>query len=226
MRPATTVRVTALAVCGLYSAILHYTGVSVGSQARTIIGWLPLMASLSLVAWDLFLWRLPGLQRLTRRPRLDGLWRVELEPTRESHIPVDGNRGPIPAFLVVRQTFWSLHVRQYTVESISDSIAHVWTGDGGSGCERVAFIYDNTPAAKHEHRSHRHLGTCQLDPTSHTPTSMSGVYFTDRYTKGDMTLNLVDRSKEHPSFNACSQHVQSVPTSGNRRPKGELPPSN
>lgn len=209
-RPATTVRVTALAVCILYTAVLVFTGVSLDSFGKKVVGWLPTLAGAGVVAWDLWIWRLPGVQRLTHRPRLDGLWRATLEPTDESHIPEGGNRGPIEAFLVIRQSFWSLHIRQYTAESTSDSRAHVWTVDGGAGWHRVAFLYDNLPAARHQHRSTRHLGACQLDPTSQRPSAMGGVYFTDRYTKGDMQLALVDRSSGYASFEACLRHARST----------------
>ena len=41
----------------------------------------------------------PGVQRLSRRPFLNGIWSASLRPTPDSHIPQGGNRGPIVATL-------------------------------------------------------------------------------------------------------------------------------
>ena len=45
---------------------------------------------------------------------------------------------------------------------------------------------------------------------------MTGVYFTDRYTKGDMTMELVDRSTGHPSFKAAQEHRPKIRRWGQR----------
>ncbi len=70
----------------------------------------------------------------------------------------------------------------------------------------LAFLYENNPEQRHQARSPRHLGSCTLDSTNQAPKEITGVYFTDRYTKGDMTLTLVDRSTGHPSFSAAEAH--------------------
>ncbi|WP_217565984.1 hypothetical protein [Streptomyces sp. GbtcB7] len=36
--------------------------------------------------------------------------------------------------------------------------------------------------------------------TGRTPQSITGSYFTDRFTAGDMDLTLVDRSTDHGTF--------------------------
>ncbi|WP_456152181.1 Cap15 family cyclic dinucleotide receptor domain-containing protein [Jiangella alkaliphila] len=155
----------------------------------------------------MYLWKLPGVQRLTRRPRIDGLWEVTLKPTDESHIPPEGNRGPLRAYLVVSQSFWTAHVRQVTAESSSRSRAFFWERDGVADVDTLAFVYANEPRSGVEHRSRMHLGTCRIDVVNLKPTDMSGVYFTDRYTKGDMELRLIDRSRGHATFQAAEKHA-------------------
>jgi len=199
-RPAQPVRYTVVGVSVVYAVVLQLAGLRLDTPLKQALTFLPAVAAGILVAWDLLLWRLPGFARLTKRPRLDGLWRVELHPTAESRIPPEGNHGPIAAYLVITQTSWSIAVRQYTGESTSDSRAHYWQRSPGAAVETLAFLYDNTPEQRHQDRSPRHLGTCLLDPASKAPREMAGWYFTDRYTKGDMTLELVDRSTGHPSF--------------------------
>jgi hypothetical protein len=206
-RPATLVRMTALGVSLAYSLVLYTSGFQLDTWSKRIVGALPALAALALTLWDVWLWRQKGLQRLHGRPRLDGLWQVTLRPTAESHIPEGGNRGPIPAFMVVAQSFWSVHLRQLTTESKSDSRSWFWFRTNGADVDRLAFLYENDPLQEHQHRSQRHFGSCTVEPASLTPLEMSGVYFTDRYTKGDMVLTLVDRSRGHASFAAAQRHV-------------------
>lgn len=209
-KPITSVRVTVIAVGIVYTLALKVSGVSLDTVAKQVIALLPGIAAGALVIWDLWLWRTPGLHQLTHRPRIDGLWAAVLEPTDESHIPKDGNRGPIPAYLVITQTYWSLAIRQYTRESTSDSRAFFWERRSGTSWEAVAFLYENTPQQRHQHRSPRHLGACQLDPTQQAPAEMAGAYFTDRYTKGDMSLTHIDRTCGYGSFAAAEAYAATV----------------
>ena len=209
-KPTSSVRVTVIAVGVVYTLALKVSGVSLDSVAKQVVAALPVLAAGALVVWDLWLWRIPGLHGLTHRPRIDGLWFATLEPTVESHIPKGGNRGPIPAYLVIRQTYWSLAIRQYTRESTSDSRASFWERRSGASWETVAFLFDNTPRQRHQQRSPRHFGACQLDPTEQTPAEMTGTYFTDRYTRGDMSLTHVDRTRGYASFAAAEAYAAGV----------------
>ncbi len=199
-RPGRAVRLTAVGVVAAYSAILYFAGVPIDAGLRRAIGYLPALAGLVVVVWDLWVWRWPLVWRSTGRPRLDGLWEVELRPTADSHIPEGGNRGPIIAYLVVRQTYWSIALQLFTVESSSISRSFFWDGDNRTGTEWLTFVYDNTPMLNHQHRSGRHLGTCTLQPGSRQPAEIRGAYFTDRYTAGDMKLTLRKRDTSSGSF--------------------------
>ncbi len=125
-RPTKPVHYAVIGVSLVYTVVLYLADLRIDTQFKQALALLPAVAAAVLTAWDLVLWRLPGLMRLTKRPRLDGLWRAELHPTKDSHIPAGGNRGPIPAYLVITQTYWSIAVRQYTGESKSDSRASFW----------------------------------------------------------------------------------------------------
>ena len=205
-RPGKPVRFAVLGVSIIYSVVLHLAGLKLDTEFKQVVAVLPAAAGLVLMAWDVWLWRLPLVHRLTKRPRLQGLWAVELHPTAESQIPEGGNRGPISAYLVITQTYWSIAVRQYTNESKSDSRTSFWQRNLDAEVETLSFLYENNPEQRHQSRSPRHLGTCSLDPTRRVPSEMTGVYFTDRYTKGDMTMKLVDRSTGHPSFKAAQEY--------------------
>ena len=118
---------------------------------------------------DLWPWRCPLINKTTHRPRIDGLWEVTLTPTAESHIPEAGNRGPIRAYLAISQTYWSLHIRQLTAESGSDSKSFFWELLPGADVERLNFLYQNDPLPEHLPRSPRHLGSCSLNTARLVP---------------------------------------------------------
>lgn len=206
-RPTAAVRYAILGVGVVYTVLLFVSGVHLNSWYRYVVAVLPAAGSFILAAWDALAWRLPILALLTHRPRIDGLWRVELTPTGESHIPAGGNRGPIPGFVVIRQSYWSIHVRQFTAESASRSRAYFWENPNGAEAENLVFVYENVPQQQFEQRSQRHLGSCNFDIGNRRPKTITGVYFTDRYTKGDMRLTLVDRSKGHGSFEEALVHA-------------------
>lgn len=199
-RPTVVVRSTVIAIGVCYTGLLWLSDLQLDTVAKHVVALLPALGTGVLALWDLVLWRLPLLQRLHRRPRLDGLWQLTLRPSAESHIPPAGNRGPIDAYLEISQSFWAIHVRELTEESSSRSRALFWERPGGAAVEQLTFLYENDPKAAHQPRSMRHLGACTLEVAKRVPTSLEGSYFTDRYTKGDMSGVLVDRSRGYSSF--------------------------
>lgn len=205
-RPTAAVRLTATAVGVIYAAALYLSGVHIQAGAKHALSYLPTVLVLGVAAWDLWLWRLPGVHKISKRPLLAGTWVASLVPTAASHIPEGGNRGPIEAYIVINQTYWSIAVRQYTAESTSDSRAEMWDASTSSPGSTLTFTYFNRPRRELEQRSQTHLGTAALDVVGLTPTVMTGEYFTDRYTKGDMSLQLCDRSTNHSDFAAARAH--------------------
>ena len=211
-RPTSLARLIALAVSTVYSIFLFGLGLELPGWSRFVISFLPTLAVLCVIAWDQWLWGLSGPQRLVRRPDLRGLWRVSLTPHPDSSIPQGGNWGPIPAFLEVKQSYWAVHLRLYTEQSSSKSTAVTWLPSYESSVDNLTFSYDNTPKVSESHRSMRSSGTCNLMPMSLMPTEVEGSYFTDRFTKGDMILTLIDRTTGYPSFEAATRHADQVAT--------------
>ncbi len=208
-RPTALARTITLVISGIYSIVLFSLGFDLPGWWRFLISFLPTLVVLVVVIWDLWLWRLPGVQRLVRRPDLRGLWRVMLTPHPDSAIPQGGNRGPINAFLEIKQSFWAVHLRLYTDQSASKSTATTWLPTYESSVDNLTFTYDNTPKVSESHRSMRSAGACNLMPTSLKPDEVEGTYFTDRFTKGDMVLSLVDRTTGYPSFTAATKYADS-----------------
>jgi hypothetical protein len=209
-RPTALARVITLIISGIYSTVLFVFGIELPGWWRFVVSFLPTLAVLGVVVWDLWVWRVPGVQRLVRRPDLRGLWMITLTPHPDSHIPAGGNRGPIPGFMEIKQSFWAVHLRLYTGQSASKSTATSWLPAYESSVDNLTFTYDNIPKMSESERSMRSAGACNLNPTSLKPEEIEGTYFTDRFTKGDMVLTLVDRTSGYPSFTAASKHAESV----------------
>ncbi|MGY1771631.1 Cap15 family cyclic dinucleotide receptor domain-containing protein [Blastococcus sp. SYSU D00813] len=205
--PQKAVRFAAIGVSVAYAITLYLVGVELDGSVKSALSYLPTLAVLGVVAFDKWVWRWPGIIRLHTRPRLDGLWSVALKPDKRSHIPKDGNWGPIQAYVVVEQTFWTISIAQFTKESVSHSRAAVFIPRQESRRSILSFTYDNVPSREHIGRSPRHVGACELETAGDAPKQLRGVYFTDRFTAGDMLLELVDRSADYGSFAQCHEHT-------------------
>jgi hypothetical protein len=205
-RPSTTTRIVATLVGLAYAVALYLSGVHLQHGVKDIVAYLPTVATFLVGAWDVWLWHLPGAQQMSGRPWLTGTWAATLQPTVDSHIPEGGNRGPITAYVVIKQSFWSIAIRQYTAESRSESRAAAWAD--ASGGNQLTYMYANRPRQELEGRSRPHLGTTALDVVGLRPSGLTGEYFTDRYTKGDMALRLVDRTTKHIDFASAQAHCE------------------
>ncbi|WP_282005541.1 hypothetical protein [Propioniciclava sinopodophylli] len=202
---AKVARFTALGVSAVWAAILFLTGLDLHDNTRTGLSYLPSIAGLLVVLFDLWLWKLPGVSRLTGRPHLWGTWNVKLQPSAHALIPEGGNREAIPGVMIIEQTFWTAAVQFYTRESASSSISTTIVDKTDSKqAKSLLFTYANSARQEHRHRSHEHSGTCRLDVTGTTPSSLSGTYWTDRMTAGDMTLTLVDRTVDRARVDALA----------------------
>jgi hypothetical protein len=176
------------------------SGFQLDGVVRKFVLFLPTIVSLGAIVWDVFIWRLPLVRRFVKRPWLTGCWIVVLNSTDESHIPEGGNRGPILAFIVIHQTFWSIFVRQYTFESESWSRSFFWHNGYNPDVESLTFTYENAPGPQYQHRSTRHYGSASLRSSDKTPLSVAGEYFTDRYTAGSIRMIRVSRKTTCGSF--------------------------
>jgi hypothetical protein len=190
--PSRPVRVAVTATTAVYGLALYASGFRFDDGIKQALAYIPVLAVFAVVAFDLWIWKWPGIHRLVQRPRIDGAWLTTLTPHPDSRIPDSGNRGPIEAAVLIEQTFWSLNITLLTAESrsISTSAAiHNRTRQQS----RLMYTYENEPDQKHRPRSQPHAGASQVNLTGRVPTEMTGTYWTARLTVGDMSLSLVDR---------------------------------
>lgn len=209
-RPIGLVRAVVIIVSSAYAVLIFVLGFDLLPWWRVLVSMFPILAAGFVMAWDLWIWRWPGIIRLFRRPDLRGLWRVTLSPHEDSAIPEGGNWGPVVAYLEVRQTFWSIHLKLYTLQSSSRSTAFSWINTPENEVDCLSYIYDGMPKISETSFITRNIGVGTLAPTSLKPTQIEGRYFTDRPTKGDLVMEFVDRTSGYPSFNAADRYADSI----------------
>ncbi|MFF8931468.1 hypothetical protein ACF1AO_29850 [Streptomyces longwoodensis] len=199
MNAATTIRTGATIAATLYTVVLVILGLY-PSEFRYLFAYIPALVGYGTVVFDKWAWHWPVIHRFTGRAWVTGTWRVVLVPSRESHIPEGGNRGPITTYMTIEQTFWSLHATLRTKESTSRSSNATIGAPENSGIAEIGFLYDNTPRVEHQHRSPRHEGACRIAVTGLQPKAATGHYYTSRFTAGDMDFTLLNRSTDYGTF--------------------------
>lgn len=205
MRPSRIfIQALVLVVAGVYLASYLIRGLPT-SELFAPIGAAGAAASLFVLAFDHFLWRLPKVgRRFSKRPDMRGTWRGRLASNWIN--PETGQRiDPDPeVYLVVRQTFWSVTANLITKESKSCSTTATIEDDG---CGQYQFVaqYRNTPRASVRERSEVHHGSFKLDIAGEPVGQLEGYYWTDRNTMGE--LNFRHRSKKFAESFAHAQEL-------------------
>jgi hypothetical protein len=147
---------------------------------------------LLLLAFDKWAWSFRFLHPwFVDRPHLKGTWKGVLEstyidPTTQQRV------APTEVFLVIRQTYSAIHLRLLTNESASESMANN-IPKGEDGVYSVASVYRNTPQLSHRDRSAIHHGALLMRVEGDPVTSLTGEYWTDRMTRGE--LRFTDKSE-------------------------------
>lgn len=140
-----------------------------------------------LILFDRWLWRIPGISRLVRRPVLKGTWKGQLRSTWK-----DSSTGqtiePIDVFLSVRQTFSAISLRVMTSESISKSLVASLDAPKDD-VATISSTYQNVPRLLVRDRSSIHHGALMLEVTGQPARQLQGCYWTDRDTKGELAMN-------------------------------------
>jgi len=193
----------AVIVSAIWAAVLFLTGLNLDYDLRRLLAYVPSLVGFAVVAFDIWLWKIPVVSKITGRPRIYGTWQAKLTPNANSRIPKGGNWGPIVGAMVIEQTFWTMSVRFHTDQSSSSSTTAALAADSESKQSRsFYFTYANKARQEHNERSYPHHGTSLLQVTGLDPQILDGSYWTDRLTAGDITLTLVDRRVDRPASEA------------------------
>ena len=89
--------------------------------------------------------------------------------------------------LSIKQTFLGITITLKTEESKSTSVSASFENINGE--KRLVYTYFNTPHSEHRERSPLHIGTAMLSVED--VNELTGEYFTDRKTTGDLIFKAV-----------------------------------
>jgi hypothetical protein len=145
------------------------------------------------IIFSQWLWKIPWLQGwLVTVPNLNGTWEGDLVSTWKD--PQTGKSpGPIKVFLVVRQSLFKMSCVLMTKESKSWSRAvSIQTAPDGA-LKVLEFTYSNSPKPTVQHRSKAHDGACSLEVIANKTPKLTGKYWTERATTGEMDLKFKNR---------------------------------
>jgi hypothetical protein len=156
---------------------------------------------IGLILFDRWLWRIPGVSRLVRRPVLQGTWKGTLQSSWKDPVTHQGIE-PIAAFFAIRQTYSTISLRLMTKESTSRSMLGALDA-GSDGVPRVSSTYENVPGVLIQDRSRIHHGALLLDVHGSPAARLTGWYWTDRDTKGEVSLD-ARQPKVYTSFDEAS----------------------
>lgn len=124
-------------------------------------------------------------------------WLWKIDPTVKTPVLKKKYTGTIrstwngqeyPAEMEIKQSYLSVRVILKTQESKSKSL--IASVDEIEGEQQLIYCYLNTPTASVRDRSAMHFGTAMLGVDK--PEEISGTYFTDRKTTGDMHFTPTD----------------------------------
>jgi predicted pore-forming effector associated with SMODS systems len=199
----------------IYIAVLAWTVILYINHEAIQSVWLKSLSTVTTVvlyaamAFDLWLWKIPFLHGwFVKRPVIDGTWKVEI---RSNWIdPATGARIlPVEGYMVVRQTLTALSLRLLTEESSSELIGtEIVCSSDGLYC--ISGIYRNEPRFEVRHRSAIHYGALWLRISDDPVKKITGHYWTDRETAGEITFS--DRHKKSfQTFEAAQTYYKQLP---------------
>ncbi len=187
-----------LVVLGAGFAGVHILQVLYGLLHKPISTWgaVPLIATVIVGVGALlvdrlwpWLWSLsPELQRMTF-PNLNGKWQGKLQPAPD---PTTGLAvTPIEVEMEIRQRLLDTVITMQTRESTSYSTRSWLERFPERRCFRVWYSYSNDPQARYRQRSSPHEGIGILEVGTDDLHTITGRYYTDRRTTGDVSLTRV-----------------------------------
>jgi hypothetical protein len=147
------------------------------------------MLTLICIAFDKWLWRWKLFRGwLVELADIQGSWKATLVSDWTN--PATGNRvAPIECLMVIRQSYSTLSARLYTRESSSYLVASKLIRQN-DGVFQLFGVYQNNPKIElRGERSEIHFGALMLEANGDPISSLSGHYWTDRGTRGSITLS-------------------------------------
>lgn len=145
--------------------------------------------SVGCFAFDRWIWKWPLIRQwFSQRPDLNGTWKATLQSDWVNPETKQGI-GPIECIMTIRQTYSQLSARLFTAESSSYAVSQKIVRQN-DGVYQLFATYQNAPDIMlRGKRSEIHFGAFVLELRGEPAVSLVGHYWTDRGTKGSLTLS-------------------------------------
>ena len=185
----------------VWAILLFVSGVTLKPSYLKPLSLAISIAYFVLLAFDRWLWRIPFVSRMLHCPVLRGTWKGQLQSnwidpsTNEAAAAVD-------VFLVIRQTYSTISMRMLTKESASRSLVASLQAPRDD-VARASSTYQSVPRLLIQDRSRIHHGALMLEVEGSPGNRLTGSYWTDRDTKGEVLLS-ARLPKPYTSFDEAS----------------------
>jgi hypothetical protein len=149
--------------------------------------------SVLLLVFERWVWAWPGFRLFTNRPDLRGTWKGVIRSNWKDDERGTG-LGLFHAYVTIHQTYTGVHLRLFTRESQSVTTTATLV------CEPdehhvLSGLYRNVPRQLLRSRSPIHHGGLILNIAGLKRDHMSGSYWTDRQTFGEVELRRVSKKR-------------------------------
>lgn len=180
------------------------------SKVKDFFGLVPKVVSIDLLAVAVFVkwgWKLKIFRGwLVPFPNLNGTWIGYIYSDWKN--PQTGEKPPpIPVMLTVNQSFFHVSCVMRTSEMESSSYSEGFLIDADRQVKKVAYSYTSKPRISLSERSTPHDGTAVFQIIEKPKLKLTGRYWTERLTKGEINLEyhtqklleeLPESLSEHP----------------------------
>jgi hypothetical protein len=179
MPSATWARITVVVAAAVWGLITVIGGAALNTAGLAAVGPTTTVVVYLLVGFDLWLWRVGVVRRVTRRLVLRGTWKATLRTTYADHADKE-----IPCYLVIRQTYSRISVDALFEQSASRSLSADLRADDGQCL--LYYLYRTEARALHREGNPPRRGGAALvvgrKPTLH----LDGDYWTEEGTRGSL----------------------------------------
>jgi hypothetical protein len=172
-------RTVIVLAAGLMFLLSLFTGDSINQDGLRWLGGVTSAVILSVLVFDLWLWRLPGILQLCEiagHPTIRGTWRGLLEYERDG----EGNPGSTEIYLAVRQTFSAVSVRCYFPKTRAESWSLTASLLRNDHRHDLHYIYQQQAPAPDRDRNRPTQGACELAIAGRPVTELVGSYYAER----------------------------------------------
>lgn len=135
-------------------------------------------------------WRWRRLAKWMNRPLVHGTWQGELK---SDFGAVDGERLVVPIFFVIKQTYLTLSIQSFTERQEGESRLEALLRSSKTDVTRLCYVFELRKIFSGAHSITSGAGELKL---AGDQLSLTGTYWTNTPTHGDIALTLVSRDCE------------------------------